>query len=87
MGRFGNVYLVNGEPRYGSGERGEVVRFFHQRRRHAHVQPFVDGLPLKVVASDVGNFERETWAESAVIAPLSGTRCTCGSISLETSRW
>lgn len=71
MGRFGNVYLVNGEPRYDlSVQRGAVVRFFLTNVSSTRTFNLsFDGLPLKVVASDVGNFERETWAESAVIAP------------------
>ena len=71
MGRFGNVYLVNGEPRYDlSVRRGEVVRFFLTNVSNTRTFNLsFDGLPLKVVASDVGNFERESWAESAVIAP------------------
>ncbi len=71
MGRFGNVYLVNGEPGYDlSVQRGEVVRFFLTNVSSTRTFNLsFDGLPLKVVASDVGNFERESWAESAVIAP------------------
>ena len=71
MGRFGNVYLVNGEPRYElTVKRGEVVRFFLTNVSNTRTFNLsLDGLPVKVVASDVGNFEREAWAESAVIAP------------------
>ncbi|MGH7615357.1 MAG: multicopper oxidase family protein [Gemmatimonadales bacterium] len=71
MGRFGNVYLVNGEPRYElTVQRGEVVRFFLTNVSSTRTFNLsLDSLPLKVVASDVGNFEREAWAESAVIAP------------------
>ena len=43
MGRFGNVLLVNGEPRLspdGQAGRGRAL-LPHQRRQHAHVQPLV----------------------------------------------
>lgn len=71
MGRFGNVMLVNGEPRYQlSVRRGDVVRFFLTNVSNTRTLNLsFTGLPIKVVGSDVGNFEREEWAESAVIAP------------------
>ena len=71
MGRFGNVLLTNGEPRLPlAARRGEVVRFF--LTNVANTRTFnvsFGGLPVKVVASDVGKFEREVWAESVVLAP------------------
>jgi suppressor of ftsI len=72
MGRFGNVFLVNGEPRYQTTvKRGEVVRFF--LTNVSNTRPlnlsFTGRARLKVVAGDVGNFVREEWVESVVIAP------------------
>ena len=71
MGRFGNVMLVNGEPRYAlSVDRGEVVRFY--LTNVANTRTFNVSFPgarMKVVAGDVGNYEREQWVESIVIAP------------------
>lgn len=71
MGRFGNVLLVNGVERWNSeAAPGEVVRFFITNA--AAVRPFnlsIPGAHLKVVASDVGPFQREEWVESVVIAP------------------
>jgi suppressor of ftsI len=71
MGRFGNVFLVNGEPRYElSVRRGEVVRFYFTNA--ANTRPFnvsIDGARLKLVAGDVGKPEREEWVESVVLAP------------------
>ena len=71
MGRFGNVLLVNGEPRYALDvQRGEVVRFFFTNV--SNTRTFNLSFPsarMKVVASDVGNYEREEWTESVVIAP------------------
>ncbi|HMB92132.1 MAG TPA: multicopper oxidase family protein [Rhodothermales bacterium] len=71
MGRFGNVFLVNGEPDFAlEVPRGEVVRFF--LTNVANTRTFnvsFGGLPIKVIGSDVGLFEREVWAESVVLAP------------------
>ncbi len=71
MGRFGNVFLVNGEPDYRlRARRGEVVRFFLTNVSNTRTFNLsLGGLPLKVVGSDVGKFEREVWAENVVIAP------------------
>lgn len=77
MGRFGNFFLVNGEPAYDlQVRRGEVVRFHFTNvanTRTFNISFVSDAsdppLPLKVVGSDVGKFERETWAENVVIAP------------------
>ncbi len=71
MGRFGNVLLVNGEPRYSlSVARGEVVRFFLTNVSNARTFNLSFGsAPMKVVAADVGKFEREAWVQSVAIAP------------------
>jgi FtsP/CotA-like multicopper oxidase with cupredoxin domain len=71
MGRFGNVLLVNGEPRYRlTVKRGEVVRFYLTNSANARTLNLsLPGARLKLVASDVGSFEREQWVESVVIAP------------------
>jgi FtsP/CotA-like multicopper oxidase with cupredoxin domain len=81
MGRFGNLLLVNGEPRYELDARpGEVIRFFLTNaantrtfnlsfRRAEGGGSAVRALPLKVVASDVGRFERESMANSVVLGP------------------
>lgn len=71
MGRFGNLLLVNGEPRWSrSALRGEVLRLFITNA--ASTRTFNLSLPgarLKLVAADVGRFERETWVENVVLAP------------------
>ena len=71
MGRFGNLLLVNGEPRYELDvKQGEVVRFF--LTNVANTRTFnisFTGARMKVVASDVSRFEREEWVESVAIAP------------------
>jgi len=70
MGRFGNMLLVNGEPDYALNvARGEVVRFFLTNVSNTRTFNLSLPVPMKVVGSDVGNFEREAWVESVVIAP------------------
>jgi FtsP/CotA-like multicopper oxidase with cupredoxin domain len=71
MGRSGNVVLVNGEPSWSIDVgRGEVVRL--ELTNASNMRTFNVSLPgtrMKLVASDVGRFEREAWVESVVIAP------------------
>ena len=79
MGRFGNVFLTNGEPEYGlEVEAGDVVRFHFTNVSNTRTfnisfrstdAPDDAPLPIKVIASDVSRFERESLTESAVIAP------------------
>jgi suppressor of ftsI len=71
MGRFGNTFLVNGEPRYQLAvDRGEVVRFYLTNA--ANTRTFnlsFTGARMKVVGSDIGPYAREEWVESVVIGP------------------
>jgi FtsP/CotA-like multicopper oxidase with cupredoxin domain len=71
MGRFGETFLVNGEPGYRLHvARGEIVRFYLTNA--ANTRTFnlsFAGARMKVVASDVGPYAREEWIESIVLAP------------------
>ncbi len=71
MGRFGNVMLVNGVTGHGLQVRpGEVVRFFMTNVANTRTFNVTFGSArVKLVASDVSRFERETWVSSVVIAP------------------
>ncbi len=71
MGRFGNVFLINGEPDYRlSVARGEVVRLFLTNASSTRTFNLsFGGAPTKVVGADGGKFEREEWVRSVVIAP------------------
>ena len=71
MGRFGNVFLVNGEPDYRlEANRGEVVRFFFTNVSNTRTFNLsFGGVPMKLVGTDVGNYEREAWVESVPIGP------------------
>jgi suppressor of ftsI len=71
MGRFGNVFLVNGEPDYRlSVRQGEVVRFYFTNVSNVRTYNLsFDGARMKLIGSDGGRFEREEWVNSVVIAP------------------
>lgn len=71
MGRFGNVALVNGEPEWELDvRRGEVVRLYLTNVANARTwNVSLPGVRMKLVATDVGRFEREEWVESVAIAP------------------
>jgi len=71
MGRFGNVLMVNGETDYALHvDRGEVVRFYLTNVANTRTFNLTFGdARVKIVASDVGRYEREQWVESVVIAP------------------
>jgi suppressor of ftsI len=71
MGRFGNVFLTNGEPDYRlEVARGEVVRFHLTNVANARTFNIsFGGNAIKLVASDLSRFEREQWVESVVLAP------------------
>jgi len=71
MGRFGNVMMVNGETDYRlTARKGEVVRFYLTNVANTRTFNVTFGnADVKIVASDVGRFEREQWIGSVVIAP------------------
>jgi suppressor of ftsI len=71
MGRFRNVLLIDGEPDYRlEVHRGEVVRFHLTNASNTRTfNPSVgERLAIKLVATDLGRFEREEWIESIVVA-------------------
>ena len=71
MGRYGNTMLTNGDTNYElSIQKGEVVRFY--LTNVANVRPFnfsIAGAKMKLVGGDLGQFEREEFVDSVVIAP------------------
>ena len=71
MGRFGNVLLVNGTERYELAvEKDDVVRFYIINV--ANARPFnmsFGGAKTKLVGSDVGVHERESFVDSVFITP------------------
>ena len=77
MGRFGNLFLVNGEPDYElEVTAGEVVRLYLTNVSNTRTFNLsfegAGGRPpprIKVIGTDVGAFEREEWVESIVLSP------------------
>ncbi|MFL5531995.1 MAG: multicopper oxidase family protein, partial [Gemmatimonadales bacterium] len=71
MGRFGNVFLVNGEPDYHLRvTRGEVVRFFLTNAANARMMNLsFPNAWMKLVGSDLGPYQQDEWVSSVVIAP------------------
>jgi suppressor of ftsI len=71
MGRFGNVFLVNGVAHDTLDvRRNEVVRFYLTNASNARTYNLsFDGARMKLVAGDVSKFEHEAWVTSIPIAP------------------
>ena len=71
MGRYGTVMLVNGVADHELDvQRGEVVRF--HLTNVANARPFnvrFGEMDVKLVGSDIGPFERESWVGSVPISP------------------
>ena len=71
MGRFGNVFLVDGQTdwRLEVG-RGEVVRFYLTNTANTRVFDIrIPDATTKLVGGDSGRYERETLVDDVVIAP------------------
>ena len=77
MGRFGNVMLVNGAPRWSAhAHQGDVVRFYFTNASNTRTWNLSfdgegggGGARTKLVGTDVGAFEHEVWTPSVVIGP------------------
>jgi suppressor of ftsI len=71
MGRFGNTLLVNGDTRYRLRvKRGEVVRFYLTNASNARTFNLsFTGARMKLVGSDVGDYARQVFVRSIVMAP------------------
>ena len=71
MGRFGNLLLVNGQPRYRlQVNRGDVVRLFLTNAANARTLNLsLPGARMKVVGSDLGPYQQEEWVDNVVIGP------------------
>jgi FtsP/CotA-like multicopper oxidase with cupredoxin domain len=71
MGRFGNVFLVNGEPRWQAAARsGDVLRLWLTNA--ANTRAFnlsVTDARMQLVAADLGAFDHPTPVQSVVLAP------------------
>jgi len=71
MGRFGNVFLIAGQPEYSMRvKQGEVVRFYLTDTANTRVFRIgVAGTSMKLVGGDSGHHEREEMVEDVILAP------------------
>ncbi len=70
MGRFGNLFLVNGEPHYHLDvHAGDVVRFYVTDVSNARTYNLdFGGAPIKLVGADIGLFDHEEMVSSVPIS-------------------
>jgi FtsP/CotA-like multicopper oxidase with cupredoxin domain len=71
MGRFGNVMLTNGETRLSAAaSAGEVVRLYLINTANTRIfNVAMAGARMKLVGSDSGRYERETFVDEVMISP------------------
>jgi FtsP/CotA-like multicopper oxidase with cupredoxin domain len=71
MGRFGNVFLTNGETTFsGKAAVGEVVRLYLVNTANTRIfNVSVRGARMKLVGGDSGRCERETFVDDVLLAP------------------
>lgn len=71
MGRFGDVFLVNGDPDLKLTARaGEVVRLYLVNTANTRVfNVAIPGARMKLVGGDSGRHEHEQFVQSAILAP------------------
>lgn len=71
MGRFGNTYLINGQPNYTfPATQGDIIRFYLTNAANTRIFNLsIPSTPLKLVGSDGGSYEYERFVDSLIIAP------------------
>ncbi len=71
MGRFGNVMLTGGETKLElTAQFGEVVRFYFTNTANTRLfNVALPGARMKLVGSDSGRYERETFVNEVLLAP------------------
>ena len=71
MGRFGNVFLINGDTAYtADATAGEVVRLYLVNTANTRIfYVAIPGARMKLVGGDSGRCERETFVEKVLLAP------------------
>ncbi len=72
MGRFGNLFLVNGEPAWHRRVRpGERVRLYLTNAANARTfnLSFLPGVPLRLLAADLGSYAEPVAVDHVVLAP------------------
>ena len=71
MGRFGNVMLTGGETNLAlDAHVGEVVRFYFTNTANTRLfNVALPGARMKLVGSDSGRYEHETFVDEVLLAP------------------
>jgi FtsP/CotA-like multicopper oxidase with cupredoxin domain len=71
MGRFGNVMLTGGETDFELvANAGEVVRFYFTNTANTRIfNVAIPGARMKLVGSDSGRYEHETFVDDVLLAP------------------
>jgi FtsP/CotA-like multicopper oxidase with cupredoxin domain len=71
MGRFGNVMLTGGETSLAlEAQVGEVIRFYFTNTANTRLfNVALPGARMKLVGSDSGSYERETFVDEVLLAP------------------
>ena len=71
MGRFGNVMLTGGETNLAlDAQVGEVVRFYFTNTANTRLfNVALPGARMKLVGSDSGRYEHETFVDEVLLAP------------------
>jgi len=71
MGRYGDVTLINGQDHFQLQTKvGEVSRLYLTNTASTRTIKFaLPGARMKLVGSDAGLYERETWVDSVIVAP------------------
>jgi FtsP/CotA-like multicopper oxidase with cupredoxin domain len=71
MGRFGNIFLVSGEPdRRLAAKAGEVVRLWLTNTANTRVfNVRLPGARMKLIGGDSGRYEREEFVSEVLLAP------------------
>jgi FtsP/CotA-like multicopper oxidase with cupredoxin domain len=71
MGRFGNVMLTGGETNLTlAAQVGEVVRFYFTNTANTRLfNVTLPGARMKLVGSDSGRYEHETFVDEVLLAP------------------
>ena len=71
MGRFGNVMLTGGETNLAlEAQVGEVARFYFTNTANTRLfNVALPGARMKLVGSDSGRYERETFVDEVLLAP------------------
>jgi FtsP/CotA-like multicopper oxidase with cupredoxin domain len=71
LGRFGNEFLVNGQPDFELQVRkGEVIRFFLTNVSNARTYNLsLPDVQTKIVGADLGKYEHEMFSDTLLISP------------------